>query len=63
MQRRRARLGLRTSSILDKIIADTPFPVRAIQVDGGSEFMAEFEAACQAKDVALYVLPRPEAHK
>jgi hypothetical protein len=34
-----------------------PFPVRAIQIDGGSEFMAEFEAACQAKDVALYVLP------
>ncbi len=34
-----------------------PFPVKAIQVDGGSEFMAEFEAACQAKGVALYVLP------
>ncbi len=34
-----------------------PFPVRAIQVDGGSEFMAEFEAACQAEQIALFVLP------
>jgi putative transposase len=34
-----------------------PFPVKAIQVDGGSEFMAEFETACQAKGVALYLLP------
>ena len=45
------------ASFLDKIIADMPFPVRAIQVDGGSQFMAEFDAACQAKEVALYVLP------
>lgn len=50
------------ASFLDKVLADMPFPVRAIQVDGGSEFMAEFEAACQAKGVALYVLPprRPQ---
>jgi len=34
-----------------------PFPVRAIQVDGGSEFKAEFEAACQAKGLLLFVLP------
>jgi len=34
-----------------------PFPVRAIQVDGGSEFMAEFEAACQEQAIALFVLP------
>jgi len=34
-----------------------PFPVRAIQVDGGSEFKAEFEAACQAQGLLLFVLP------
>jgi transposase InsO family protein len=45
------------ASFLDKIIADMPFPVKAIQVDDGSEFMAEFEAACEARGVALYVLP------
>ncbi len=38
--------------------------MKAIQVDGGSEFMAvsgldpEIEAACQARGIALYVLPR-----
>lgn len=34
-----------------------PFPVRAIQVDGGSEFMAGFETACREAGIALYVLP------
>lgn len=42
---------------LDKLIADMPFPVKAIQVDGGSEFMAEFEQACADKKIRLYVLP------
>jgi transposase InsO family protein len=42
---------------LDEVQARTPFPVCAIQVDGGSEFMAEFEAACQARAIALFVLP------
>ena len=36
---------------------DMPFFVKAIQVDGGSDFMAEFEIACQARGVAFYVLP------
>jgi hypothetical protein len=34
-----------------------PLPVEAIQVDGGSEFKAEFEQACQAKAIRLYELP------
>lgn len=34
-----------------------PFPVKAIQVDGGSEFYAEFEDACREKGIKLYVLP------
>ena len=42
---------------LDKVIADMPFPVQAIQVDGGSEFKAEFETACQNKGITLYDLP------
>lgn len=33
------------------------FAVRAIQIDGGSEFRGEFETACQAMGIALYVLP------
>ena len=35
----------------------SPFPVRAIQVDGGSEFMAQFETACKQSGVQLFVLP------
>ena len=45
------------AAFLDKIVADMPFPVKAIQVDGGSEFMAELEVACRTKGIALYVLP------
>jgi putative transposase len=42
---------------LDDLVERMPFSVQAIQVDGGSEFMAEFETACQAREIALYVLP------
>lgn len=42
---------------LDELVDRMPFPVQAIQVDGGSEFMAGFETACQARGIALYVLP------
>ena len=34
-----------------------PFPVRAIQVDGGAEFEAIFEGECQRRDIKLFVLP------
>lgn len=34
-----------------------PFPLRALQVDGGSEFQADFEAACQQRGIRLFVLP------
>jgi transposase InsO family protein len=33
------------------------FPIRAIQIDGGSEFKAAFEAACAARGIQLFVLP------
>lgn len=33
------------------------FPIEGIQIDGGSEFKAKFERACQALGIALYVLP------
>lgn len=34
-----------------------PVPIRAIQVDGGSEFAAAFEQACQHQGIRLFVLP------
>jgi len=34
-----------------------PFPIRALQVDGGSEFYAAFEAECHRLGLQLFVLP------
>ena len=52
------RATARSASLfLEKVLAELPFPVQAIQVDGGSEFKAEFEEACQTKGLVLYELP------
>lgn len=50
------------TALLDKLCAEAPFPVTGIQVDGGSEFKADFEKACAARGLTLFVLPpkRPE---
>jgi putative transposase len=45
------------SQYLDELLARTPFTIKAIQVDGGSEFKADFEAACQERRIQLFVLP------
>ena len=37
------------AGFLDALQARMPLPVRAIQVDGGSEFQAGFEQACQQR--------------
>ena len=42
---------------LDRLIEEAPFPIGAIQVDGGSEFMADFEQACNDREIELCVLP------
>ena len=34
-----------------------PFPLRALQVDGGSEFAAQFEEACRQRGLRLFLLP------
>jgi putative transposase len=45
------------SNFLDVLEARMPFPVKAIQVDGGSEFQAAFEEHCQQRGIRLFVLP------
>jgi len=42
---------------LDSLEKRMPFPVGAIQVDGGSEFEAVFEEECQRRNIRLFVLP------
>jgi putative transposase len=45
------------AQFLDTLQARTPFPLKGIQVDGGSEFKAEFEALCEVRGLRLFVLP------
>jgi transposase InsO family protein len=45
------------SEFLDTLLARMPFKVKAIQVDGGSEYRAGFEEACQRLGLKLFVLP------
>ncbi len=45
------------AGFLAHLVAQAPFPVKALQVDGGSEFMAEFEETCQRLGIRLFVLP------
>jgi putative transposase len=45
------------AQFLDTLQHRMPFPIRAVQVDGGSEFAAQFEQACQQRGLHLFVLP------
>ncbi len=45
------------AEFLDTLGQRMPFPVRAIQVDGGSEYEALFESECQRRGIRLFVLP------
>lgn len=54
--------SIQAAKFLDKVVESMPFPVKSIQVDGGSEFMRDFEDTCASRGIALYVLPpkRPQ---
>lgn len=43
--------------IIDILEERFPFKVKAIQIDGGSEFKKEFELECQQRGIILFVLP------
>jgi len=45
------------ASFIDAIRDRMPFKVKAIQVDGGSEFQDVFEETCQKNGIKLFVLP------
>jgi transposase InsO family protein len=45
------------TEFLDTLVHRMPFPIRALQVDGGSEFAAQFEQACRQRGLHLFVLP------
>lgn len=45
------------SAFVGTLVNRMPFPIRALQVDGGSEFQDAFEYECQKQGIKLFVLP------
>ncbi len=45
------------SGFVDVLLKRMPFPIKAIQVDGGSEFQDAFERECQKRGIKLFILP------
>jgi len=45
------------AAFIDTLLTRMPFPVKVIQVDGGSEFQDSFEIECQRRGIKLFVLP------
>lgn len=43
--------------VIDALQEELPYPIKAIQIDGGSEFKSVFEMQCQARGIDLFVLP------
>jgi putative transposase len=49
--------SLKAAHFLHYLRKKFPYPIRAIQIDGGSEFKDQFEEECKAKKIPLFVLP------
>ena len=45
------------AKFLRKLIENIPYNVRSIQVNGGSEFMKDYENVCKEMSIPLFVLP------
>jgi putative transposase len=49
--------SINAKAFLSTVIKRMPFPVKAVQVDGGSEFKKHFEEACEELGLKLFILP------
>lgn len=45
------------TAFLEHLVRHMPFPIRALQIDGGSEFRGAFEVACAARGIQVFVIP------
>jgi len=45
------------TNFIDTMLQRMPFPIKSIQVDGGSEFQDTFEETCRKYGINLFVLP------
>jgi len=57
LEARRRATANTAKEFIETLERRMPFRVKAIQVDGGSEFYAEFEEECQRRSIQLFVLP------
>jgi len=51
----RRQTSTAAANFLNHLRTKFPFKIRAIQIDGGSEFMDQFEEACRAHNILLFV--------
>lgn len=57
MEVRRRATAVTAKEFIETLRQRMPFRVKALQVDGGSEFYSEFEEECQRRNIRLFVLP------
>lgn len=57
LEAHRSATAQNAATFLAALIERMPFGIKAIQVDGGSEFEAEFEQECKRRSIRLFVLP------
>jgi transposase InsO family protein len=57
IEARRRATATTAKEFVETLEQRMPFQVRALQVDGGSEFYSDFEEECQRRKIQLFVLP------
>lgn len=57
MEVRRRATAVTAKEFIETLRQRMPFRVKALQVDGGSEFYSDFEEECQRRNIRLFVLP------
>ena len=57
MEARRRATSTTAKEFIETLEQRMPFRVKALQVDGGSEFYSDFEEECQRRKIRLFVLP------
>lgn len=53
----RRQTSFAAARFLEYLETKFPFKIKAIQIDGGSEFMKDFEEAVQKRQILLFVIP------
>jgi len=57
IEARRRATATTAKEFIETLEQRMPFRVKALQVDGGSEFYSDFEEECQRRKIQLFVLP------